>query len=143
MGQPDGGGSGVEWYFGYKYDHMDLNAEDWRSRRSCGTRHAMLSSSSRTTCRSARWRPTTSWPPRRARSYWPSPARFTRVYLPEGGSTQLELGEGQWNVAWYDPRNGGELQAGSVETVAGPGKKSLGRPAANADQDWAILVKKN
>ncbi len=27
------GGSGVEWYFGYKYPHMDLNCEDWRSRR--------------------------------------------------------------------------------------------------------------
>ncbi len=27
-----GGGSGVEWYFGYNYPNMDLNCEDWRSR---------------------------------------------------------------------------------------------------------------
>ncbi len=26
------GGSGVEWYFGYKFPHNDLNCEDWRSR---------------------------------------------------------------------------------------------------------------
>ena len=26
------GGAGVEWYFGYKYAHNDLNCEDWRSR---------------------------------------------------------------------------------------------------------------
>ena len=26
------GGAGVEWYFGYKHPHNDLNAEDWRSR---------------------------------------------------------------------------------------------------------------
>ena len=26
------GGGGVEWYFGYKFPHNDLNCEDWRSR---------------------------------------------------------------------------------------------------------------
>ncbi|MEL7334693.1 MAG: DUF5060 domain-containing protein [Planctomycetota bacterium] len=28
-----GGAGGVEWYFGYKLAHNDLNAEDWRSRQ--------------------------------------------------------------------------------------------------------------
>ena len=38
-----GGGSGVEWYFGYQYAHMDLNCEDWRSRDVMWdqTRHAL------------------------------------------------------------------------------------------------------
>ena len=27
-----GGGSGVEWYFGHQFPHMDINCEDWRSR---------------------------------------------------------------------------------------------------------------
>ncbi len=27
-----GGGPGVEWCFGYQYDHTDLKWEDWRSR---------------------------------------------------------------------------------------------------------------
>jgi hypothetical protein len=37
------GGAGVEWYFGYKYAHNDLNAEDWRSRDRMWdqTRHAL------------------------------------------------------------------------------------------------------
>ena len=26
------GGAGVEWYFGYKFAHSDLNCEDWHSR---------------------------------------------------------------------------------------------------------------
>jgi hypothetical protein len=26
------GGAGVEWYFGYKHPHADLNLEDFRSR---------------------------------------------------------------------------------------------------------------
>src|SRR5690606_18848904 len=26
------GGAGVEWYFGYRFAHNDLNCESWRSR---------------------------------------------------------------------------------------------------------------
>ncbi|MDX1564263.1 MAG: DUF5060 domain-containing protein, partial [Phycisphaeraceae bacterium] len=37
------GGAGVEWYFGYKYAHNDLNCEDWRSRQAMWdqTRYAL------------------------------------------------------------------------------------------------------
>jgi len=37
------GGAGVEWYFGYKYAHNDLNCEDWRSRENVWnqTKHAL------------------------------------------------------------------------------------------------------
>jgi hypothetical protein len=37
------GGAGVEWYFGYKHPHADLNCEDWRSRDAMWdqTRHAL------------------------------------------------------------------------------------------------------
>ncbi len=67
------------------------------------------------------------------------------VYLPEGGSTQLDLGEsiGSYSVLWYDPRNGGNLQPGSEETVKGPGRVSLGAPPANPTEDWVILVLSN
>jgi hypothetical protein len=70
------------------------------------------------------------------------PGEVYAVYLPEGGTTQLELVEGDYTVGWYDPRNGGALQVGSVETVAGPGKKALGNPPAEPERDWAVLVTK-
>lgn len=37
------GGWGVEWYFGYKYEHSDLSLQDWRSRENMWdqSRHAL------------------------------------------------------------------------------------------------------
>ena len=137
-----GGGSGVEWYFGYKYDHMDLNAEDWRSRQIMWnqTRHALQFFQTHL--------PFTEMAPDNALAsaedafVLAKPGEVYAVYLPDGGTTRLELDEGEYSVGWYDPRNGGALQAGSVETVSGPGKKSLGSPAADKDQDWAVVLKK-
>lgn len=64
------------------------------------------------------------------------------VYLPEGGSTDLSLPEGNYTINWYDPRLGGALKKGSVSTVTGPGAMSLGNPPSDAAKDWVILVKK-
>ncbi len=137
-----GGGSGVEWYFGYKYDHMDLSAEDWRSRDILWdqTRYAleffhqhlpfweMNADNSLASTEGA--------------YVLAKPGEIYAVFLPEGGETELTLAEGSYSVAWYDPRGGGALQVGTVETVEGPGAQSLGAPPADADKDWAVLVKK-
>ena len=42
------------------------------------------------------------------------------VYLPNGGTAELDLTgvTGQFNVSWFDPRNGGALKRGSVASVA-------------------------
>ncbi len=42
-------------------------------------------------------------------------------------------------VRWYDPRNGGALQAGSRDWVRGPGPASLGTPPGRSG-DWVALV---
>ncbi len=64
------------------------------------------------------------------------------VYLPNGGSTTLNLAgqTGTFEVKWFDPRNGGALQNGSVTSVSGGGNRSLGNPPNNTGNDWAILV---
>ena len=64
------------------------------------------------------------------------------VSLPEGGSTDLSLPEGNYTINWYDPRGGGALKKGSVSTVTGPGAVSLGNPPSEAAKDWVVLVKK-
>ena len=65
------------------------------------------------------------------------------IYLPEGGTAELDLSaaEGDFEVHWYDPRFGGELQPGSVQTIRGGGKRALGLPSKAAGQDWAVLVR--
>ena len=64
------------------------------------------------------------------------------VYLPEGGSTALTLAEGTYTVKWYDPRNGGALQNGTVTSITGPGAKSLGNAPSQPGSDWVVFVEK-
>ncbi|MEN1678825.1 MAG: DUF5060 domain-containing protein [Planctomycetota bacterium] len=48
---------------------------------------------------------------------------------------------GEYEVFWFDPRNGGGLQAGSVTSVSGGGTVSLGSAPNSTGQDWAALVR--
>lgn len=135
------GGAGVEYYFGYSHAHSDLTCEDWRSRDHMWdlTDHAL----------------------RFFRDYLPfdemTPAdellsstdawclalegSTYAIYLPEGGSTDLILNGGFYSVEWYDPRNGGPLQAGSVTSIGGLGLTSLGEAPNEPAKDWVVLVR--
>lgn len=66
------------------------------------------------------------------------------VYLPEGGTTTLDLSgtAGTFDVSWYDPRNGGKLRNGSVRRVEGGASRSLGRAPRDGAKDWTVLVRK-
>jgi len=64
------------------------------------------------------------------------------VYLPAGGAASLNLigVSGTFDVRWFDPRNGGPLQTGSVASVTGGSVRPLGNPPNNPGLDWAALV---
>ena len=134
------GGAGVEYYFGYRFPHSDLNLEDFRSRDRFYdyTRHALAFFEEHL-------------------SFWemealpdPGPGVFAlgkvgevyALYLPPGSPASLALpGRGRYTVRWYDPREGGALQAGSVATVTATGAAvSLGSPP-RPDGDWVILLR--
>ncbi|MEM8489098.1 MAG: T9SS type A sorting domain-containing protein [Bacteroidota bacterium] len=137
------GGGGVEWYFGYDYpnDH-DLSSENFQNRENVWniTRYAveffqnylpyieMKSNDGLATNGS---------------SYtFAKEGEVYAVYLKNGGTTNLNLAgaSGTLNVQWYDPRNGGGLQNGSVTQVNGGGSVSLGQPPNNTNSDWVALV---
>ena len=44
-------------------------------------------------------------------------------------------------VAWFDPRAGGPLAAGSAREVQGGGHAALGAPPRESERDWIALVK--
>jgi hypothetical protein len=138
------GGSGVEWYFGHRFPHMDINCEDWRSRDRMWdqTRYALeffhkylpfaemahhdeLTSAENDYC-------------------FAKPGRIYAVYLREGGTTSLDLGDSSvtYTVQWYNPRTGGPLQTGSKTTLAGPGQVSIGYPPNDTEKDWIALIKR-
>ncbi len=136
------GGAGCEWYFGYQHAHNDLNCEDWRSRDRMWdqTRYAVEFFQ--------RHLPFTEMTPGdaltgSARDYcFAAPGRVYAIYLPGGETTDLDLGSGggRYTVRWYNPRQGGELQTGSVTTVQGPGRQQVGRPPSESEKDWVALV---
>jgi hypothetical protein len=137
------GGGGVEWYFGYKNAHNDLNSEDWRSRDRFWdyTRHALnffqehlpfATMVSRDDLLTG------------ATGYcFARPGEIYAVYLPTTGTAMLDLGESDhtYDVLWFDPRHGGALQQGHVTNIAGPGNQSLGSPPDHSPGDWVALVK--
>ncbi|MBI1356788.1 MAG: DUF5060 domain-containing protein [Acidobacteria bacterium] len=137
-----GGGSGVEWYFGYKYDHMDLNAEDWRSRERMWDQTRYALEFFRTHLPFWEMAADNALSSAADAYVFAKPGEVYAAYLPSGGASELTLEPGSYSVGWYDPRHGGALQVGTVETVDGPGTVSLGAPPSEAGRDWAALVRK-
>ena len=154
------GGGGVEWYFGWQNNspHSDLSAEDWR------TRQAMYDQSRIAVDFFREHLPFWEMSPRddvtlAADDYCLATEFETYcIYLPHGGATRLRLNHpfenprhiGHWNaptesgvysVRWFDPRNGGPLQRGSVDHVFDGGVVSTGEPPAGGP-DWVCLVRR-
>ncbi|MDX1407586.1 MAG: putative collagen-binding domain-containing protein, partial [Saprospiraceae bacterium] len=140
------GGAGVEYYFGYALPHDDLVCEDFRSRSRMWeyNRHAVrffhdhlpfwvmsvsdsliVEGTGNTYCFSL-------------------PGELYAVYLPQGGSAQIDLSAatGVFSVSWFDPVEGGQLQSGSVSSVTGGTTSEIGEPPAKPGQDWVALVQR-
>ena len=72
------------------------------------------------------------------------------VYLRRGGTASINLsGVGRipninstMSVLWYDPRNGGTLQSGSVSSLkVGSTSQSLGTAPNNSPSDWVVILR--
>ena len=138
-----GGGAGVEWYFGYNYDHHDLTCEDWRSRENMWTltQHAAqffrdylplplvanfnsITSSTTDYC-------------------FGKPGVAYAIFLPEGATTNITLPAGEaYRVEWFNPRSGGALVAGTVAKISGGAAASVGRPPSETSSDWVALLRR-
>jgi hypothetical protein len=132
------------YFFGYEYPDSDLDLEDWRSRdhfwdllryaHEFFTRHLPFHE----------MRHAGALTPNPSDFVFAKPGEVYAIYLPDGGAAELDLtaAAGAFEVKWYDPRYGGELQDGLVKIVQGGGRRSLGAPPKEATQDWAVLVRR-
>ena len=138
------GGAGVEWYFGYAHPHSDLTCQDYRTREKMWTQ-----------CRYAleffKKHHIPFWDMKNDNGKLSNPDAYCFfqedkiyvAYLKHGGTTTLDLSaaSGLFEIRWFDPRNGGELESGATEAVTGGGSRSLGRPPRAQDKDWVALVR--
>jgi len=142
------GAAGVEWYFGAKHPHNDLNSEDWRERDRLWelTNYAItffrdhipywemqpehtLINSSKAYCLRKK-------------------GEVYVIYLPKLSQDTIDLTavKGEFAVRWFDPLNGGTLQKGSIEVINGGKVRKLGIPEIEKNKihqkDWVCLLKK-
>lgn len=144
------GGAGVEYYFGYRMPENDLLCQDYRSRhRSWHYCHLALDLFRREKI--------PFWEMENAdglvgngahdnsRYCFAKAGEIYLVYLPQGGSTQLDLSgtSGGFSVRWYDPRRGGRPKAGSVPEVKAGGPAALGDPPHDSAEDWLVIVRRH
>jgi hypothetical protein len=142
------GGAGCEYYFGYQFDQNDIVCEDWRSR-----------DQSWDYCRIAigffHDNKVPFWEMKNADELVGNPEHNTSkfcfakaghtylVYLPNGGTTSLDLSDaaGEYDVQWFNPRTGGQLSSGSVQSVSGGSSVSLGNAPSDSSEDWLVVLR--
>lgn len=143
-----GGGAGVEWYFGYAYDHMDLSCEDWRSRDTMWnqTRYALEFFQNHLPY----WEmgPANEVVEDEDAYVFAKEGDLYAVYLPNGGKTRIYLAAGEYTIQWYDPRQGGALQKDKQGELAvheasmqDHGDVTI-EPPHHPSQDWAALIRR-
>ncbi len=132
------GGAGVEYYFGYGLAENDLLAEDWRSRdQSWDWARIALEFFRREgipfhemTCRSEL---VGNAERDNSRYCLAKEGELYLVYLPNGGSTAVELPEGAFTIAWFNPRTGESGEPAALDT------RELTAPD---DEDWLALIRR-
>ena len=137
-----GGGSGVEWYFGYQFPDNDLDLEDFRGRANmwAQTRVALEFFREHLPFTEMAHADEIVVSPKGGYGF-SKPNEVYAVYLPTAGGARLELPEARFSLRWYDPRNGGELQSGSVEFVDGGDRAEIGEPPSDPGKDWVALLR--
>ena len=141
------GGWGVEWYFGYKNPHSDLSCQDYRSRDRFWNycRYALEFFADN---------PIPYWEMESSDSLvgntdnsldrfcFAKTGECYVVYLARVDSPMLDLSgaSGEYDVRWFNPREGGALEYGSVKQVKGGRDTALGSPPSDPEVDWIVLV---
>lgn len=143
-----GGGAGVEYYFGYQFDENDLVCEDWRSRdRSWDYCRIAIEFFHENQIPLHEMQPADDLVANEehgdATYCLAKPGELYLVYLPYGGTTQLDLtaAPGEYTIAWCNPRTGGALSVGTVTEIAGGTLASLAAPTLDRE-DWLAVVRK-
>ena len=142
------GGAGVEYYFGYKLPQNDLLCEDFRSRDrawdDCYIALQFFETHSIPFWAMKCVDELTRGGPKNQTYCFARVGELYLVFVPTGADVQLDLSDtkGAYSVRWFNPREGGDLQQGSLTSVVGGSWVSLGAAPSQQDQDWLVIVRK-
>lgn len=142
-----GGAGGVEWYFGYKFPHTDLGLEDFRSRHEWWKQSTIATDFIQQFPLETMSNHNNLISMENPSSYcFANPGEVYLVYLPKANKpTRLRINsEKEFAVQWFNPREGGPLQDGTVLEISGNGKgdHAIGQPPSGSDtnNDWVAVI---
>ena len=145
------GAWGLEWYFGYKNPESDLTCQDWRSRDNFWNqcKYALDFFHANELAYDAMENHDeliVDNPPTRESAEGDyclaEPGKAYIVFIKDGDAVSLTLEKGSYDLRWYNPRTGGEMQAGPVARIDAEsrGDHSLGMPPESDGKDWVALL---
>ena len=137
------GGYGVEWYFGYASPNSDLTCQDFRSRDLFWDQNRYALQFFNNYIPFWEMEPNDSLTSDEV-SYCLAKEGEVYVVYAESGANNIKLDIKDFNktfqIKWYNPRSGGELQNGSITELQGEGFVNLGSPPSDLNKDWVILI---
>ena len=137
------GGYGVEWYFGYASPNSDLTCQDFRSRDLFWNQNLYARQFFETYLPFWKMEPADELVSGNESFCLTEKGIVYAIYRPPGinpVSLNLSGEEGEFNIKWFDPRHGGELQLGTIIRAKGGEVVEIGDPPSNVDKDWVILI---
>lgn len=136
-----GGGAGVEWYFGYQDTFGDVQSEDFRPVEILWQQTALARQFWQQYVPYFEMQPNNALGQTNTRVFHRAADLFL-MYIPVGGSKQLDItgAVGKLPIQWFDPRNGGELLTGTVDSVQGNGWVDIGNPPIDTGNDWVAMI---
>jgi hypothetical protein len=134
------GGAGVEWYFGYQFPHSDLGCEDWRSRDILWDQTLIALDFFRNNLPFAEMKCADEIASEGNYCFARENDLYV-VYLPEGKPASLKLPAGNYEVQWFNPRTGGNLQPGNM-VISEKGTVSTGNTPVADGKDWVCMLKR-
>ncbi len=137
------GAWGNEFYFGYDHPHSDLSCEDYRSRDLFWNQCKYLLNFFEDNKIDVTETENHTGLVQKGDYCLATPGKMYIVFLRKGsGTINLENQDGEFTVKWYDPRNGGKMQTGSVINIkAGKTQEIKGAPS-EPEKDWVVLLHK-
>jgi hypothetical protein len=143
------GGAGIEYYFGYQHPQNDIVCEDWRSRDRTWdyARHALefFAANKIPFWEMINADELVGNPDHdNSRYCFARPGEVYLVYLPTGGTAELDLGgaTGVLDLKWFNPRTGRSLVEGSPKQLKAGAIVSLGAPPSDVNEDWVAVVRR-
>ena len=137
------GAWGTEWYFGYAHENSDLTCQDYRSRDLFWDQCKYLLDFFEGACIPVTKTENSDGLVQKGDYCLAIPHELYIVFLRSGkGTINLADVSGTFGMKWFDPRNGGVLQEGSIDTIEGGKIREIRGAPTEPDEDWVVLLRK-